>query len=86
MHSPTVKINSAEGPFILAIDIGTSAVKISLFDQTGREVKGLNWRKAFEIRTSADGASEADPNGLLDIVCEGIDRALAAAGDLAGDI
>jgi gluconokinase len=86
MHSPTVKINSAEGPFILAIDIGTSAVKISLFDQTGREVKGLNWRKAFEIRTSADGASEVDADGLLDIVCEGIDGALAAAGDLASDI
>jgi gluconokinase len=86
MRPPTVKINSAKGPFILAIDIGTSAVKILLFDQTGREVEGLNWRKAFEIRSSADGASEADPDGLLDIVCEGIDRALSRAGDRVGDI
>lgn len=83
---PTVKIDSAKGPFILAIDIGTSAVKILLFDQTGREVEGLNWRKPSEIRTTVDGASEADPDGLLEIVCEGIDWALATSGDLVKNI
>ena len=86
MRSPTVKIDSANGPFILAIDIGTSAVKILLFDQKGREVEGLNWHRTFEIRTTVDGASEADPDGLLDILCEGIDWALSAAGDRASDI
>jgi gluconokinase len=86
MRSPIVKIDSANGPFILAIDIGTSAVKILLFDQTGREVEGLNWRRTFEIRTTVDGASEADPDGLLKIVCEGIDWVLSKAGDLVSDI
>jgi len=86
MRSPTVKIESAKGPFILAIDLGTSAVKILLFDQKGREVEGLNWRKASEIRTTVDGASETDPDGLLEIVCEGIDRVLSRAGNLVSDI
>jgi gluconokinase len=85
-RSPTVKFDSANGPFILAIDIGTSAVKILLFDQKGRAVEGLNWRKAFEIRTTVDGASEADPDGLLQIVCEGIDGVLSRAGDLVRNI
>ena len=83
---PTVKIDSVNGPFILAIDIGTSSAKILLFDQKGREVEGLNWRKTFEIRTTVDGASESEPDGLLEIVCEGIDWALARAGDLVKDI
>jgi gluconokinase len=83
---PTVKIDSANGPFILAIDIGTSAVKILLFDQKGREVEGLNWRETFDIRIAEDGASEADPDGLLKIVCEGIDCMLSKAADLVKDI
>lgn len=83
---PTVTIDSANGPFILAIDIGTSAAKILLFDQKGREVEDLNWRETFDIRTAADGASEADPDGLLEIVCEGIDCTLSKAGELVKDI
>jgi gluconokinase len=75
--------NSVEGPLILSIDIGTSAVKILLFDRQGRAVDGVQSRATFEIRTSKDGASEVDPDGLLEIVWKGIDSTLAKAGKLA---
>jgi gluconokinase len=79
----TITPSKAEGPLILAIDIGTSAVKILLFDRQGRAVEGIQSRASFEIRTSKDGASEVDPDGLLEIVWKGIDSTLAKAGKLA---
>jgi gluconokinase len=82
----TITPSKAEGPLILAIDIGTSAVKILLFDRQGRAVDGVQSRATFEIRTSKDGASEVDPDGLLEIVWQGIDGTLVRAGKLAQKI
>lgn len=82
----TIAAGKAKGPLVLAIDIGTSAVKTLLFDQLGREVEDARWRKAFELRTSKEGASEADPDDLLKIVWQGIDNTLAKAGTLAKKI
>jgi gluconokinase len=82
----TIAPNKANGPLILAIDIGTSAVKILLFDRQGRAVEDVQARKTFEIRTTTDGASEVDPDGLLEIVWQGIDSTLARAGKLAQKI
>ena len=83
---PTISIDKVEGPLILALDIGTSAVKALLFDQMGRAVEGAQWRQTFEIHTSTDGASEVDPDALLEIVCKGIDSTLAKAGKSAEKI
>jgi gluconokinase len=82
----TITASKAEGPLILAIDIGTSAVKTLLLDQMGRSVEGAQCREAFEIRSSKDGASEVDPDALLEIVRKGIDITLAKAGKLAEKI
>jgi gluconokinase len=77
---------SVEGPLILSIDIGTSAVKILIFDRRGRAVENKHWRGAFEVRTSKDGASEVDPDAVLEVVWQGIDAVLAKAGPLAKKI
>ena len=82
----TVAEGNAERPVILAIDIGTSGVKILLYDRMGREVEGIRWSQAFEIRTSAGGASEIDPDRLLEVVWRGIDAMLAKAGPMVQDI
>jgi gluconokinase len=79
----TIAPSKAEGPLILAIDIGTSAVKILLFDRQGRAVEDVQVRGTFKIRTTTDGASEVDPDGLLEIVWKGIDSSIAKAGRLA---
>ena len=84
--NPTISIDKAEEPLILALDIGTSAVKALLFDPMGRAVVGAQWRETFEIQTTTDGASEVDPDALLEIVCKGIDRTLVKAGKSAEKI
>ncbi len=84
--SSVISANSVNGPFILSIDIGTSAVKVFLFDRLGREIENVNWRNSFEIRTTTDGASEVDADALLDVVGNGLDAVLAKAGALADDI
>ena len=77
-----------ESPLILSIDIGTSAVKILIFDCRGRAVEGFQWRGGFDVRTDTDGASEVDPDALLQVVWQGIDAVLnkAKAGPLATEI
>ena len=77
LNSSTIPAHSVEGPIILSIDIGTSAVKILFFDTMGRAVEGNQYRREVRIRTSRDGASEVAPDELLDIVWRGIDAVLA---------
>jgi gluconokinase len=84
--SSVIPAESADGPFILSIDIGTSAVKILIFDRQGRAIEDVQWRSAFEVRTSTDGASEVDADALLKVIWQGIDAVLAKAGSLAKEI
>jgi sugar (pentulose or hexulose) kinase len=62
MRLPPVKIDSADGPFVLAIDIGTSAVKILLFDQKGRPLT--------PVFTYADTRAENEVEWLRAEFCE----------------
>jgi gluconokinase len=78
-----IRPERVEAPLILAIDIGTSAVRMLLFDRLGRATANACWRKFYAIRTSRQGASEVDADALLQIVWEGIDAVLAEAGPLA---
>ena len=85
-QKPTIAPSRARGPFILAIDIGTSAVKILLYDRQGRAIEEAHSHTATKIRTSREGASETDPDGLLEIVWKGVDSVLAKTGKLAEEI
>jgi gluconokinase len=83
IKSSVIAAHLVEGPLILSIDIGTSGVKVLLFDTMGRAVEGNQYRCAVALRTSRDGASEVAADELLDIVWRGIDTVLAKAGSLA---
>jgi gluconokinase len=67
----------AEAPLILTIDMGTTFIRTALFDRWGRAVEGAEVRRAYEINLSAEGASEADPDLLLQRVFGCVDRLLA---------
>ena len=82
----TVNQKQAEAPFILAIDIGTSSVRTALFDRMGRAIDGMEARRAHEFRTTPEGASEVDPDGLLEIVFGCLDQVTAQAGPWSGQI
>jgi gluconokinase len=84
--SPTISPHHAEPPLILALDIGTSSIRAVLFDRIGRAVEGMGVQETHQLRTTAEGASEADPDLLLEIVWRCIDGVLTRAGELGGQI
>ena len=73
----TVNVKQAEGPLIVSIDIGTSSIRVALFDRLGRAIEGFEARRTHEFRTDAQGASEADPDFLLDLIFQCLDQVLA---------
>lgn len=57
-----------------------------LFDRQGRAVEGMAAQEILEIQTRADGAAEADPDRLLQLVWKCLDRVMAQAASLAPQI
>jgi gluconokinase len=82
----TVIPEKAEPPLIVSIDIGTSSIRAMIFDGRGRTVEGLEARRAHEIQATSEGAAEADPDALLQIVFECLDELLGKAGPLQSSI
>jgi gluconokinase len=79
----TVAPAAAAPPFVLTIDVGTSSVRVLLFDQRGRVVAGVDARSQHTTHTAADGTSELDPAALFEQTTRCLDAALAQAGPLA---
>ncbi len=73
-------------PFILTLDIGSSSLRVLLFDAQGGRAPEAAARRPLQMRTSAEGAAEFDPDALLAALFDAIDEALAQAGDRAEDI
>ncbi len=69
-------------PFILSLDVGTSAVRALLFDARGWRVSGVDAREPVMLRTSPDGAAEIDASALFDAVGRCLDVALAQSATL----
>ncbi len=55
---------SAQSPFVLALDVGTSSVRAALFDRDARRVAGTLTRQAHAVTHSDDGAAEFNPQQL----------------------
>ncbi len=73
-------------PTILTLDIGSSSLRVLLFDARGARVPGVEAREPVHLRTTPAGASEADADELLVGVFRAIDTALEQAGERAKDI
>lgn len=82
----TVTTERVEAPLVLALDIGTSSVRSVLFDRLGRAVEGVEAHQALELRTTADGAAEVDPDVVLELVRRCLDGVLVQAGPLGSKI
>lgn len=55
---------------ILSLDAGTSSVRTLLFDAQGRELAGFGAQIPYEVRTTADGGVEIDPDHLSDLAIQ----------------
>ncbi len=73
-------------PTILTLDIGSSSLRVLLFDAQGGRVPGVEAREPVHLRTTPAGASEVDADELLAGVFRAIDTALAQAGKRAKEI
>ena len=62
---------------ILAVDIGTSATKVVLFDEDARQLSVL--RRHYPVLSPRSGWSEQDPDQIMQAVVEGMSQALRSA-------
>ena len=76
----TVTVPGAALPLILSIDVGTSSIRVMVFDGQGRAVEGLEARRAHEIQAGPEGAAEADPDALLEILFQCLDELMGKRG------
>jgi hypothetical protein len=53
---------------VIALDLGTSSVRATLYDARGRAVDGRFHQVAYEPVTTGDGGVEHDPAALLEAV------------------
>jgi gluconokinase len=67
---------------ILALDIGTSSARGSLYGPDGSRIEGAEHRVPYEPRTTPDGGVEHDPTILLEAAAACIDAVLPRAGEI----
>ena len=73
-------------PYILAVDIGSSAVKAGLYDAAARALLHTQASIPHQQRTAADGTHEEDAETIQQATEAAIDLALQLAGDDANHI
>lgn len=71
-------------PYLLGIDIGTSACKIAVFDREGHVMAAAG--KSYPVYYKKPGWAEQNPEEWWDAVCKGIKEALEKGGIQAEDI
>jgi gluconokinase len=67
----------AEAPVILALDIGTSSARASLYDARGEEVGGSFARETYALQTTPDGGATLEAAELQERVERLVDTVLA---------
>ncbi len=78
----TVSQQEAQAPLVLTLDVGSSSVRASLYDQAAYAVEGLEVRNKYQFESTADGGVQKDADELLVQVATAIDQLLANAGKL----
>ncbi|MGL6217231.1 MAG: FGGY family carbohydrate kinase, partial [Lacrimispora sphenoides] len=74
------------GPYLLGIDIGTSACKVALFDQGGNVISSSS--EEYEVSYPKPGWAEQNPEDWWTGICRGIkgvlEQSKIPAGQIAG--
>lgn len=74
-------LNSSSS-IVLTLDIGTSSLRAMMFDAQAHAVQGIETQIKYEMRTTPDGGSEADPHVMFSYACQAIDTVLQRAASL----
>ena len=78
------KIEDAVEPFVLGLDVGSTASRGGLYDARGLPIYGHKFKVPHTFTTGTDGKSTIDPDQVVDEICEILDR--CAPKELAGKI
>ena len=70
---------------ILSIDLGSSSVRASLYEDDGMPAPGLESARSHALRSAPGGGSEADPDRLFQLVLECLDEVTAQLAAAAGE-
>lgn len=71
--SGRVPLDQAQAPFVLALDIGSTASRGDVYDATGQPVEGDRHKVPHAFTTGGDGTSVIDPDAVVAEVAEIID-------------
>ncbi len=82
----TVSKEQAQKPLVMTMDVGSSSLRVSLYDGSGHSIEGFEIKSAYQLDTTPDGGVEKDPDELVEIVGQAIDKLLNLAGPLAKEI
>lgn len=76
----------ADGVRVLALDVGSSSVRASLYDHTGKRIEGSHTQLPYLPRITPDGGAVMVADDLLDLVARAVDGTLAGgrAGEISG--
>jgi gluconokinase len=66
---------------VLALDVGTSSSRASLYDAGGGRVPHVEAQRTYAPHTTEDGGAELDPERLFDDLAAAIDHVLAQSAD-----
>ena len=81
-----IPLRDARSPMVLAIDIGTSGLRVFLFDGRARPIAHCIAHADRPLRISADGEATVDADERVRAACATIDVVLAKAGRRASEI
>jgi gluconokinase len=73
-QGPNITPAAAMPPLVVALDVGSSAVRAALFDAAGRQVEGTLQRAALHWSSRPDGSVETEADGVVASVCGVLDR------------
>jgi gluconokinase len=81
-----IPLREARAPLVLALDIGTSGLRVFLFDVRARPIAPFVAHADRPVRTSVDGEVTVDADERVRAACRAIDTVLAKAGRRADEI
>jgi len=81
-----IPLREARAPLVLSLDIGTSGLRVFLFDVRGRPVDRLIAHSDRPLRTSPDGEATVDADERVRAACGVIDEVVRKAGRRANEI
>ena len=76
----------SDKPYVLSLDVGTSSLRVALYDAQGRPVPGAHVATPHSPRTTPDGGVEMDADDLLERLISGIEQLIDKTRPAPGEI